>query len=242
MTHWIRAGRLGVAGAFTLLACTVAHQVSASTFSDYTGTLNAFATAGNTSNQSIPIAGSAPDNYGSYSLTANASAPPGAGFFVTAQGDASADLEAESLFLSLSGSGSLGAARGVQVLGSGSSTTDFSILAPTSVDLTLNAGGLYSVLLTAMGSATPLYSLDQRNVSPGSTFAGTIPLTLQPGTYELSAYGSNYAPQSGVINGGGIRVQLAPVPIPAAGWLLGSGLMFLGTLTRRRRHQDGALT
>jgi hypothetical protein len=241
MAHWTHIGRLGAAGGLALLASAVPYQVSAATFSGYTGTLDAFASVvpGNVSNQSIPISSSPPDNYGPYSLTAKASA---SGIFASAEGDASADLEADSLSVTLSGSGSLGGLSGVQVLGYGSSTVDFSILAETPLDLSLNASGLYSVVLSAMNSATPLYSQDKRNALPGTTFAGTIPLVLQPGTYELSAYGSHYSAQAGVIFAGDIQIQLtpAPVPIPAAGWLLGSGLLFLGGLAQRRRRQDAS--
>src|SRR5262249_35827505 len=99
MTHWTHTGRLAAAGALAL-ALLASNQASAATFSGYTGTLNAFASAaGEVSNQSIPISS------GPYSLTANASAPPGSGIFVSAEGDATADLEAESLSLHLSGGG-----------------------------------------------------------------------------------------------------------------------------------------
>lgn len=96
----------------------------------------------------------------------------------------------------------------------------------TSVNWTPTSGGNYWLALQ-VGSTTQSKGLDAPDEASSST--GTMP-----------ALGFAYAPASGQYTTSGapaigLEVTTAsPVPLPAAFWLLGSGIMGLGSMVRRR--------
>jgi hypothetical protein len=92
----------------------------------------------------------------------------------------------------------------------------------TSIDWTPTTSGLYWVALQ-VSSTTQTRGLDLPTET--STTTGTVPAT------EFAFAGTNgrYAETST-----GVGLEVSTVPVPAAIWLLGSGLMGLGVLGRRR--------
>jgi hypothetical protein len=74
--------------------------------------------------------------------------------------------------------------------------------------------------------------------SPIGTFGtvAVLPTTiLAPGTYVLQMRGTVTGTFGGSYAG---TLNLAPVPLPAAVWLFGSGLLGLGSLVRRRKQKN----
>jgi hypothetical protein len=68
--------------------------------------------------------------------------------------------------------------------------------------------------------------------STGVGFAQLVFADLQPGWYTIYVGGTNHAGANGLFD---LSVSASPVPVPAAAWLMGSGLAVLATMARRRR-------
>jgi len=93
----------------------------------------------------------------------------------------------------------------------------------SSTDWTPTAAGTYWLALQVSSTAqtkgldAPLETSAATGTAPALSFA----LAGSSGTYQAS--------------GDAIGLQIAPVPLPAAAWLLGSGVLGLRALARRRR-------
>src|SRR5262249_28587300 len=106
------------------------------------------------------------------------------------------------------------------------------------LNLAIDAAGNFMVSLFADGAASPLYNLDGQAAPPGTTFSGVVPLVLQPGAYQLFLLDSHFQSTAGIIRSGFLDVHaevssVSAVPIPAAVWLLLSGIAALGASRRR---------
>jgi hypothetical protein len=102
-------------------------------------------------------------------------------------------------------------------------TTGWSTVDVSTLDWTLTPGQDYWV---ALQETTKGNTLDV--VTGDSTTTGTVPALN-------FAFGSGTNPQFKTAGAPGIGVQISAVPLPAAAWLLGGGLVGLGSLVRRRR-------
>jgi hypothetical protein len=96
----------------------------------------------------------------------------------------------------------------------------------TSVDWSLGAGTYWIAMQVSSSSQTPGLDLPTET----STTTGTAPALAFAYSNGTS---TGYALETN--NPVGIEVSASPVPLPAAVWLLGSGLASLGFAARRRR-------
>lgn len=96
------------------------------------------------------------------------------------------------------------------------------------VDIPILPGTEYSI------SSLALTLFDASNTLLGSatTNSGLSLSNLAAGTYRMHIGGSADGSVGGIYNA---AVAVAPVPLPAAGWLMLSGLVGLGAFARRRR-------
>jgi hypothetical protein len=110
----------------------------------------------------------------------------------------------------------------------------------SSIALTGSSGSVFGIADVTCGMSGPYSSCTYSNETvlppPYST------KSLAPGAYELyltaEGYGEPYM-GNGVVGDANFTVSFAPVPIPAAGWLLSSALGGLAWLTRRRKTRGG---
>jgi hypothetical protein len=124
--------------------------------------------------------------------------------------------------------GSTPSNRGADEVASGSGTFNGSGWTSATVNWTPSSGGDYWLAIQQTSSGTA-NSLDAPTEASATT--GTAP-ALAYAIYSTSA-GSKYQ-----LSGGdpiGLEVTAAPVPLPGALWLLGSGVAGLAGMARRRR-------
>jgi hypothetical protein len=103
-----------------------------------------------------------------------------------------------------------------------SGTTGWSTVDVSALDWTLTPGQDYWV---ALQETTSKATLDV--VTGDTTMTGTVPALD-------FAFGSGTNPEFKTGGAPGIGVQISAVPLPGAAWLLGGGLLGLGSLVRRR--------
>jgi hypothetical protein len=124
--------------------------------------------------------------------------------------------------------GSTASNRGADEVYSTSGTLSSSGWSSAAANWTPSVGGDYWLAIQQTSTGTA-YSLDAQ--TEASTTTGTAP-ALAYAIYSTSA-GSKYQ-----LSGGdpiGLEVTAAPVPLPGALWLLGSGVAGLAGIARRRR-------
>ena len=109
----------------------------------------------------------------------------------------------------------------------------------SSIQLTGPAGGVFGIADVTMGMSGPYTTFTYSNDNFYSPYPPSYSTkSLAPGAYELymtaAGYGQPYMgyPTSGDAN---FTLSFAPVPIPAAGWLLSSALAGLAWLARQRK-------
>jgi hypothetical protein len=96
-----------------------------------------------------------------------------------------------------------------------------------------NANGSVAPLLTTpvMGTAFDAWS-QMVSFPGGTTTTDVLPTTtLEAGTYVVEVRGTASGSSGGNFTG---SLNLAPIPLPAAGWLMLSGLGYLAALRRKR--------
>jgi hypothetical protein len=125
--------------------------------------------------------------------------------------------------------GSTAANRNADMVYSTTATFNGSGWVSAAANWTPSAGGNYwlAIQQTSTGASN---SFSAPTESGNST--GTVP-ALAYAIYSTTG-GSKY--QLSTAHPIGLEVTAAPVPLPAAGWLLISGLGGLGAMARRRRH------
>lgn len=123
---------------------------------------------------------------------------------------------------------------------SGATTNSIS----TTIDLgSLSITNFQERLFNYSGNPSPTLGLPTGGVTDAWTSpfgsSGTVavlPTTvLAPGTYVLQMRGTVTGAGGGSYAG---TLNIAPVPLPAAAWLFGSGLLGLGALVRRRKQPN----
>jgi hypothetical protein len=108
------------------------------------------------------------------------------------------------------------------------------VLSSANSSFTVTAGGDYVATLSDLSIGPLGFSTLLMSVSTSTTSLGFI---LSPGSFSFTASPGNYfAHVFGVPTGlGGIfGLQISQVPVPAAAYLLGSGLIGLVVVARRR--------
>lgn len=105
-------------------------------------------------------------------------------------------------------------------------------------DFEIEEGGLYQVTLTDFEFPRPLKLLGLNLTSATDSFgalteAGSFTFDADPGKYFVSFYGkARHLGQYGIE----VAMVTSPVPVPAAAWLFGSGLIgFAGVLRAGKR-------
>ena len=90
-----------------------------------------------------------------------------------------------------------------------------------------------NIALTGFGFANLNAQLYDTSTSTlvGSGLQFTLPSLAGGDNYKLVVFGDATAPLGGIFSG---AVHVSSVPIPAAAWLLLSGLVGVGTMARRR--------
>lgn len=133
----------------------------------------------------------------------------------------------------------------------GCTTTEGSFRALTSFRITTDAdptgtdpsvftylGHAYDGSQTLPGANSPLYDNQPYLVPNGDgTLDRAVSMTfhnLTAGEYFLFVGGTNYAAVTAPARGTGLTLSVTPVPVPAAAWLFGSGLLGLWRLHRRK--------
>jgi hypothetical protein len=119
---------------------------------------------------------------------------------------------------------------------SGASFTDnFYFSLASSSQLSSN---VTNIALAAFGFANlnaQLYDTSTGNTLVGSGLQFTLPSLAGGDNYKLVVFGDATSPLGGIFSGA-VHVSSA-VPIPAAAWLLLSGLVGVGTMARRRKSE-----
>lgn len=134
----------------------------------------------------------------------------------------------------------------------GCTTTEGSFRALTSFRITTDAdptgtdpseftyiGHAYNGSVTLPGANSPLYD-NQPYLVPngdGTATGNAVSFTfsnLTAGDYLVFAGGTNYPAVTSPARGMGLTLSVTPVPVPAAAWLFGSGLLGLWRLHRRK--------
>jgi hypothetical protein len=102
--------------------------------------------------------------------------------------------------------------------------------AVTSIDLTIAAG--LNTAITGL-TATLIDLTTTTTVASGTSFL--VP-SLAPDKYDLRVSGTATGSLGGIYSGA-VAVAATPVPLPAAAWLLLSGLAGVGAMARRRKSE-----